>query len=151
MNTSLQKRIIKCLDDIQTENLSAEVLVDLMNDCLDQTDDKETIHLLLDLAHFQPVAEIMSKADLVEEWLEKIIQLIENSQFHVGYLLKQRAKRYNKKAVFNLINGNELETLSYETLWIRVQNTAEALSALGKNGETPVIGLLTHNQYIERL
>ena len=146
MNTSIQKRIIKCLDDIQTENLTAEVLVDLMDDCLDQTDDKETIHLLLDLAHFQPVAEIMSKADLVEEWLEKIIQLIENSQFHVGYLLKQRAKRYNKKAVFNLINGNELETLSYETLWIRVQNTAEALSALGKNGETPVIGLLTHNQ-----
>ena len=81
MNTSLQKRIIKCLDDIQTENLTAEVLVDLMDDCLDQTDDKETIHLLLDLAHFQPVAEIMSKADLVEEWLEKIIQLIENSQF----------------------------------------------------------------------
>ena len=146
METGLQTRISETIVQAKNNSLRADELMILVHDCIEQTPDRETIHYFLDLAHFQEVAETITTAKLTEEWLSKIVQLIEQSQFHLGYLIEQRAKRYRDKTVFNLIHGDDLTSISYKELWLKIQFTAKALSVLKQSDESLVIGLLTHNQ-----
>ena len=146
MDTELQTRINESISQANKGTLTADALIRLVNDCIDQSPDRDIVHQFLDLAHFQEVAKIISAAGLTEDWLERIIQLIDHSQFHVGYMIEQRAQRYGEKTVFNMIHGDDLTTLSYQELWSKIQMTGKALSVLEKPEEPPVIGLLTHNQ-----
>ena len=146
MDTGLQTRINESISQANKGTLTADALIRLVNDCIDQSPDRDIVHQFLDLAHFQEVAKIISAAGLTEDWLERIIQLIDHSQFHVGYMIEQRAQRYGEKTVFNMIHGDDLTTLSYQELWSKIQMTGKALSVLEKPEEPPVIGLLTHNQ-----
>ena len=146
MDTGLQTRINESISQAYKGNLTADALIRLVNDCLDQSPDREIIHQFLDLAHFQSVAKIISKANVTEEWLEQVVRLIDLSQFHTGTMIQQRAKRYGDKTVFNMIRGDDLHTLSYSDLWSKIQMTGKALSVLGGPEKPPVIGLLTYNQ-----
>ncbi|MBL51697.1 MAG: hypothetical protein CMG57_07050 [Candidatus Marinimicrobia bacterium] len=146
MDSTLQNQIKKVYSDIESRKIRAETLIDLINNCIQITLDKETIHSFLDLAHSQTVVQTIYNADLVTEWLEKLVNLIDISQFHTGYLLEQRAKRYNKKTVFNIIRDETIHTVSYADLWKQIIETGKALSTLEKADEFPTIGLLTHNQ-----
>ena len=146
MDTGLQTRINESISQANKGTLTTDALIRLVNDCIDQSPDRDIVHQFLDLAHFQEVAKIISAAGLTEDWLERIIQLIDHSQFHVGYMIEQRAQRYGEKTVFNMIHGDDLTTLSYQELWSKIQMTGKALSVLEKPEEPPVIGLLTHNQ-----
>ena len=123
MDTGLQTRINESISQAYKGNLTADALIRLVNDCLDQSPDREIIHQFLDLAHFQSVAKIISKANVTEEWLEQVVRLIDLSQFHTGTMILQRAKRYGDKTVFNMIRGDDLHTLSYSDLWSKIQMT----------------------------
>ena len=146
MDTGLQTRINESISEAYKENLTADALMRLVNDCLDQSPDRKIIHQLLDLAHIQSVAKTISKAKVTEEWLERVVQLIHLSQFHTGTMIEQRAKRYGDKTVFNMIHGNDLHTMSYSDLWSKIQMTGKALSVLDRSEKPSVIGLLTYNQ-----
>ena len=146
MDTGLQTRISESITKAKNGTITADALIRLVNDCLDQSPDREIVYQFLDLAHFQSVAQIISKANLTEEWLNRVVQLIDHSQFHTGTLLKQRAKRYGQKTVFNIIRGENLQTLSYSDLWSKIQLTGKAISVLEKPEIQPIIGLLTYNQ-----
>ncbi|MEC9050379.1 MAG: AMP-binding protein, partial [Candidatus Neomarinimicrobiota bacterium] len=146
MDTGLQTRINESISRAYKGNLNADALMRLVNDCLDYSPDRKIMHHLLDLAHIQSVAKIISKAKVTEEWLERIVQLIHLSQFHTGIMIEQRAKRYGDKTVFNMIRGDDLHTLSYSELWLKIQMTAKALSILDRPEQPSVIGLLTYNQ-----
>ena len=113
MDTGLQTRINESISQAYKGNLTADALMRLVNDCLDQSPDRKIINQLLDLAHIQSVAKTISKAKVTEEWLERVVQLIHLSQFHTGTMIEQRAKRYGDKTVFNMIHGNALHTKSY--------------------------------------
>ncbi|HIN02499.1 MAG TPA: GNAT family N-acetyltransferase [Candidatus Marinimicrobia bacterium] len=146
MDTGLQTRINETISQANKGTLNADALIRLVNDCIDQSPDRDIMHQFLDLAHFQSVAKTISQAKVSEKWLERVVQLIDLSQFHTGYMIEQRAKRYGDITVFNMIHGDDLTTLSYKKLWLKIQFTGKALSVLEKPEEPPVIGLLTHNQ-----
>ncbi len=146
MDTGIQTRINESISQAKSGTLKADALIRLVNDCTDQSPDRDIIHQFLDLAHFREIAKIISSAGLADDWLDRIVKLIDSSQFHVGYMIEQRAKRYSEKTVFNLIHGDNLTTLSYQELWSKVQMTGKAISVLEKPEISPVIGLLTHNQ-----
>jgi hypothetical protein len=132
MDTGLQTRINESISQAKSGTLKADALIRLVNDCTDQSPDRDIIHQFLDLAHFREIAKIISSAGLAEDWLGRIVKLIDSSQFHVGYMIEQRAKRYSEKTVFNLIHGDNLTTLSYQELWSKVQMTGKAISVLEK-------------------
>ena len=116
MDTGLQTRINESISRAYKGNLNADALMRLVNDCLDYSPDRKIMHHLLDLAHIQSVAKIISKAKVTEE------------------------------TVFNMIRGDDLHTLSYSELWSKIQMTAKALSVLDRPEQPSVIGLLTYNQ-----
>ena len=146
MDTGLQTRINESISQAYKGNLTADALIRLVNDCLDQSPDRKIIHQFLDLAHIQSVAKTISEAKVTEEWLERVVRLIHLSQFHTGAMIEQRAKRYGDKTVFNMIRGDDLHTLSYSDLWLKIQMTGKALSVLDRPEKPSVIGLLTYNQ-----
>ena len=146
MDTGLQTRISESITKAKNGTITADESIRLVNDCLDQSPDREIIHQFLDLAHFQSVSKIISKANLTEDWLKRVVQLIDHSQYHTGTLIEQRAKRYGKKTVFKIIRGENLQTVSYSDLWSKIQMTGKALSVLEKPENPPIIGLLTYNQ-----
>lgn len=53
MDTGLQNRINKSISQAYKGNLTADALMRLVNDCLDQSPDRKIIHQLLDLAHLR--------------------------------------------------------------------------------------------------
>ena len=130
MDTGLQTRINKSISQAYKGDLTADALMRLVNDCLDQSPDQKIIHQFLDLVHIQSVAKTISEAKVTEEWLERVVRLIHLSQFHTGTMIEQRAKRYGDKTVFNMIRGDDLHTLSYSDLWLKIQMTGKALSVL---------------------
>ena len=146
MDKGLQTRINESATAAGNGTIAADSLIRLINDCLDQSPSKDILQNFLDLAHLQPVTQTISKAKLTTEWLDRLVKLIDLSQFHTGYLLEQRAKRYDEKTVFNLIRDESIQTVSYSELWSKVQETGKALSYFEKPEEPPVVGLLTHNQ-----
>tara|TARA_B100001250_G_C19814758_1_gene797721 strand:+ start:1321 stop:5919 length:4599 start_codon:yes stop_codon:yes gene_type:complete len=146
MDTDIQTRINHSISESYKGNLKADALISLANDCLDHSPGWKITHKFLDLAHIQPVAKTISKAKLTEEWLEIIVRLIHLSKFHVGIMIEQRAVRYGDKTIFNMIHGDDLQTLSYTELWLKIQITGKALSVLDRSEKPLVIGLLTYNQ-----
>ena len=67
MDTGLQTRINESISQAYKGNLTADALIRLVNDCLDQFPDRKIIYQFLDLAHIQSVAKTISEAKVAEE------------------------------------------------------------------------------------
>jgi len=147
MDAGLQTRIKESIQQAESGNISADHLIRLLNDCTDLSPNKTILHDFLDLAHFNAVAKSISDAGLIDSWLNQVVELVEQTQFHVGYMIQQRAKRYGSKVAFNLIKGDTLTTISYSDLWSKIEMVGKAISTFERPEEQPVIGLLTRNQY----
>ena len=57
MDTGLQTRINETISQANKGILNADALIRLVNDCIDQSPDRDIMHQFLDLAHFQSVAK----------------------------------------------------------------------------------------------
>ena len=146
MSSNLQLRISKTRELAEKNNLNLDDLMQLLDDCLNQSPNANILHQMLELAHLSIVSETISISNERDTWLKKIIELIKKSKYNVGYILQQRSVTYNKKTALNIIEDGQLHTVSYSTLWQKVIEVGKALSTLEKSDKQLVIGILTHNQ-----
>ncbi len=146
MDIGLQNRIKKIQSDLPEKLPSVDSLIRLMNDCIDQSPDRATIHSFLRLAHHQSISKIISDSGLIENWLSTIINMSISSNYNVGVMLKQRSEEYGDKACFNIIRGNDLDVTTYNDLWKNIVSIAKSISILNKPDKPPKIGILSYNQ-----
>ena len=146
MNNELQNRIKQIHSDLPNQTPSTDSLIRLMNDCIDQSPDKTTIHSFLKLVHHQSISKKIANSDLINKWLSVIIDMAISSNYHVGIMLKQRSDEYGNKPCFNIIRGNELDIITYNDLWDNIVSIAKSISILDEPDKPPIIGILTYNQ-----
>ena len=114
-----------------------------MNDCIDQSPDKTTIHSFLKLVHHQSISKKIANSDLINKWLSVIIDMAISSNYHVGIMLKQLSDEYGNKPCFNIIRGNELDIITYNDLWDNIVSIAKSISILDEPDKPPIIGILS--------
>lgn len=146
MDNGLQNRIKQIHSDLPDQIPSTDSLIRLMNDCIDQSPSKTTIHSFLKLAHHQSISKKIADSDLINNWLSTIIDMVISSNYHVGIMLKQRSDEYGTKPCFNIIRGNELDITTYNDLWENIVSIAKSISILDEPDRPPIIGILTYNQ-----
>ncbi len=146
MSSELQSRVSQVKESALKNNLQGEELLSLAKDCISQKAEKKLLHQLLDIAHLSSVSNYIHKTKQVDIWFNYLLEIIQLSRFSVGYLLEQRAKKYNGKIAFYVIENGELYDISYSSLWKKVTEIGRGLSLLNNKDDQPIIGLLTHNQ-----
>ena len=132
MDSMLQNQINKACNDVENGTAMVENLIRLIDICIEKKPNKETIHSVLDLAHTQAVVQSIYNEDLITEWFEKLVNLIDISQFHTGYLIKQRAERYNTKSVFNIIKGETISMVCLQNNIVKLTPFKKAIKGITK-------------------
>ena len=145
MNKNILSRIRQIHSINNSKNLTADELLKISNDCIKNKLEKEIIHEFLDLAHLNHISIIIAKSSMIDEWINSLTQLIKLSNYHLGYLIAQRAKTYRNKTIFKSLKNNKIENISFNQLWLRIQMYAKGIASLKKLDEPPTIGLLTSN------
>ncbi|MFQ6612142.1 MAG: GNAT family N-acetyltransferase [Fidelibacterota bacterium] len=104
---------------IQSGSLSAQALLEQAQMLADSVNRNE-IHTFLSLGHIPTVNRFIVKNNLQEEWFQLLNQLITQSQFDVFSLLQQRVTTYAGKCLFQTINGDQVNAISYQEAWDRI-------------------------------
>ena len=78
-------------------------------DILESDSDQKTIHDFLELGHLPIINNEIFNSKNVDEWFDIIHKLIIKSKLTVGHLINQRARYYDNKICFKVINGNNIE------------------------------------------
>ena len=115
-------------------------------DILESDSDQKTIHDFLELGHLPIINNEIFNSKNVDEWFDIIHKLIIKSKLTVGHLINQRARYYDNKICFKVINGNNIENYSYKEIWHKIIQTGQALSYIeSKNDNDIVVGIFTEN------
>ena len=115
-------------------------------DILESDSDQKTIHDFLELGHLPIINNEIFNSKNVDEWFDIIHKLIIKSKLTVGHLINQRARYYDNKICFKVINGNNIESYSYKEIWHKIIQTGQALSYIeSKNDNDIVVGIFTEN------
>ncbi len=115
-------------------------------DLLKSDSDQKTIHDFLELGHLPIINNEIFNSKNVDEWFDIIHKLIIKSKLTVGHLINQRARYYDNKICFKVINGNNIESYSYKEIWHKIIQTGQALSYIeSKNDNDIVVGIFTEN------
>jgi len=143
----MQKEIISIINSIEKDNFSinADELLAISRQLTSDKYSDEVIHSFLELSHFPQVNYLFSYTEHQEEWLNLLCDLVDRSNFHTGYLIKQRAERYSDKTLYQVINGNNVKSVSYSEALIIINDMAKSLTELIKNSSNPVIGIFSPN------
>ena len=116
------------------------------SDLLESDSDQKTIHDFLELGHLPIINNEIFNSKNVDEWFDIIHKLIIKSKLTVGHLINQRARYYDNKICFKVINGNNIESYSYKEIWHKIIQTGQALSYIeSKNDNDIVVGIFTEN------
>lgn len=106
----------------------------------------ELVHRLLELGHLPAVNRAISASGKVEEWLAVLVDLVKASRYSSGVLLRQRAERYGEKPLFQVVQGKQVQLLTYRQAWESVQEIGAALGALAKRTDGGfAVGILSPN------
>ena len=148
MESNTPRAMLHLEKSVYSNSIDQIDFIPTVKDLINKNSGKFFLHRVLHLAHFSNVsARIVKKGD-TQEWLELVVDMLKTSNFHTGYLLKQRAEYYKEKSAFYLIEDGKVRSISYNLLWLQVKNTARALFAL-KNDDIPlVVGIITHNKFL---
>ena len=115
-------------------------------DLLKSDSDQKTIHDFLELGHLPIINNEIFNSKNVDEWFDIIHKLIIKSKLTVGHLINQRARYYDDKICFKVINGNNIENYSYKEIWHKIIQIGQALSYVeSKNDNDIVVGIFTEN------
>ena len=115
-------------------------------DILESDSDQKTIHDFLELGHLPIINNEIFNSKNVDEWFDIIHKLIIKSKLTVGHLINQRARYYDNKICFKVINGNNIENYSYKEIWHKIIQIGQALSFIeSKNDNDIVVGIFTEN------
>ena len=124
----------------------ATELLKKASDLLESDSDQKTIHDFLELGHLPIINNEIFNSKKVDEWFDIIHKLIIKSKLTVGHLINQRARYYDNKICFKVINGNNIESYSYKEIWHKIIQTGQALSYIeSKNDNDIVVGIFTEN------
>lgn len=124
----------------------ATELLKKASDLLESDSDQKTIHDFLELGHLPIINNEIFNSKNVDEWFDIIHKLIIKSKLTVGHLINQRARYYDNKICFKVINGNNIENYSYKEIWHKIIQTGQALSYIeSKNDNDIVVGIFTEN------
>ena len=107
------------------------------------SNDEKIVHDFLEIGHLPMVNRLICKADKVNEWFHLLHRLILQTNFNVYSLIKQRVLRYEDKALFQTISGNNVISLSYNEVWEIVQSIGSFFHSNLKDNNT--VGILTPN------
>jgi len=124
----------------------ATELLKKASDLLESDSDQKTIHDFLELGHLPIINNEIFNSKNVDEWFDIIHKLIIKSKLTVGHLINQRARYYDNKICFKVINGNNIENYSYKEIWHKIIQIGQALSYIeSKNDNDIVVGIFTEN------
>ena len=143
MESNLSNRIDDAYKLAIKDKIEQNLLFELANDCIANQSDQESSHKFLELAHLSNVSNLINERNKTEEWFDIIHKIIVFSNFHFGFLLKQRSIKYKNKIAFNLIEENEVVNISYEQLWMKVIEVEKAIRSMKNNRNN--IGILSSN------
>ena len=146
VNLDIKQRIKRIALSIEKNKVDGTELIKVSKDCLSTGADVDDIHDILELGHLSNVSRHISDQGLIEPWFDLLVQMIERSNYNLGYILKQRSKRYASKVAFKLLDKGNLKVLTYDALWSLIIEVGRSLSQLDINQKTPTIGILSHNQ-----
>ena len=146
MYSDIQKRVKLAQSLIEKKRIEEADLINLSIDCLLNGESQKVFHDILELGHLKDVSGYMCDEKLIDQWFDILVKMTKHSNYHVGYMLRQRSIRYGDDIAFNIINKGKIRTLSYSALWSLVVEVGRSLSPFEKQVDKPVIGLLTHNQ-----
>ena len=104
-----------------------------------------TVHSFLKAGHLPLINKTFYKSDKKEMWIELLISLTRKSNFHVGNLIMQRVGTYPQKALFQIVEGKDIVTITYKQAWKYIWGIAKSLSKSTDGFSHPVIGILTTN------
>ena len=145
MDKNIQSIITELESTNQKNNITPDILLKISKEYLIKDPNKEIIHQFLNIAHLNQISKIIANSSVIEEWLNNLSELIKLSNYHLGYLIKQRSDTYKKNTVFKSIKKNQLKKINYSQLWSKIQLYAKAISSFENQGKIPIIGLLTPN------
>ena len=110
MVSNAQRAMLQLEESVYSNSIDQIDFIPTIKDLLNVDSDKFLLHKILHLAHFSNVSARVVKEGDTQEWLELVVDMLKTSNFHTGYLLKQRAKYYKEKSAFYLIEDCLLYT-----------------------------------------
>tara|TARA_S200000501_G_scaffold379008_1_gene446210 strand:- start:3025 stop:7596 length:4572 start_codon:yes stop_codon:yes gene_type:complete len=147
MAEKFQSKISNLELNISSGHVDLNQFMDVLNDINKNNKEINVFHSFLDLAHLPEVTKMISSSSLVNVWLEQLIDVIKKSNYHLGILLRQRAKRYKSKIAFQIIKGDNIYNRSYDQIWYDINKVAKSLISLENSEKLLVVGILAQNEY----
>jgi len=127
---------------------NADELLAKALDLFETNANQKSIHDFLELGHLPIINNEICSSNKVNEWFEIIHKLIIKSTLTVGHLINQRARYYDEKECFKVINGNTFDSYSYKQIWHRIIQLGQALSNIEiKYNNNIVVGIFTENSF----
>ena len=144
MNQPLSKHL-SYIKKIFGNQPSADELLERAVDLFESDSKQKVIHDFLELGHLSIINKEIYDSNKIDEWFEIIHKLILKSKLTVGHLINQRARYYDQKECFKVINGNAIESFTYKEIWHRIIQIGQALSNIELNNNKIVVGIFTEN------
>jgi long-chain acyl-CoA synthetase len=145
----MDKNILEMIREIRSINhpssLKAKDVFKISILCIEHKPKKEIIHRLLDVAHLNHISILIANSAFVDQWLNNLTVLIKLSNYHLGYLLAQRAEKYNSKIVFKYYDNNQIQNINYRQLWEKVKVIAKGILNLKIKNKPLNIGIFSPN------
>ncbi|MDP6168640.1 MAG: hypothetical protein QF780_01410, partial [Candidatus Marinimicrobia bacterium] len=137
MYSDIERQIKMAKMSIEEGQVDKADLINLAKHCLSNDTEQKLLHELLELGHMRDVSRHMHDEESIDTWFELLVQMIQESNFHVGYMLRQRSDRYRDDTAFNVINKGHLKTLTYSALWSFVVQVGRSISTFEMEEKKP--------------
>ncbi|MFL3028067.1 MAG: GNAT family N-acetyltransferase [Candidatus Neomarinimicrobiota bacterium] len=125
---------------------NADELLAKASELFESNANQKSIHDFLELGHLPIINSEICNSNKVNEWFKIIHKLIIKSRLTVGHLINQRARYYDGKECFKVINGKTTESFSYKEIWHRIIQIGQALANIEiKYNNDIVVGIFTEN------
>tara|TARA_B100001250_G_scaffold411758_1_gene441162 strand:+ start:1589 stop:6160 length:4572 start_codon:yes stop_codon:yes gene_type:complete len=146
MDKNILKRIREIHSTSHSNSIRAKDVLEISNLCIKHKPKKEIIHELLDAAHLSQISILIANSPYEEQWLNNLSVLIKLSNYHLGYIIAQRAEKYSSKTVFKYHDNNQIQKMNYKQLWEKVKIIAKGILNLRIKDKTLNIGIFSPNQ-----
>lgn len=139
---AIRKRVDLALQNI----IDVEELFSIAQQLIVEKTERKTVHTFLNVGHLPAVNSSMAEQNLVDDWLDLLIKLIDKSKYSFGHLFYNRSRNYKHKYLFHEIIKGKVINHSYEKIWDEMIKTASALAHFEKlNNNIIRVGILTPN------
>ena len=147
MSEKFQSKILNLELNISSGHVNVNQLTDLLKDINKNNKELNVYHAFLELAHLPEVTMKIASSSSMNIWLKELIDIIKKSNYHLGIMLRQRAKRYQDKTAFQILKGDDIYCYSYNQIWHDINMVAKSLISLEDSENLLVVGILTQNKY----